>query len=262
MDLEDSIRHSEILNRFLVKFPSYPKRFSSLREDTLTYIRQWKTSKEEHYNETLHTYDTQSPQKVYIENTPLGYATPPLYQQSLQTIASHPGFSHTNASDVKIQVDHSRSQPRGQMDTSTIIFSWSIDDKQELQKVFIHELGHFLDINYLVSGLLSSDKSTKFYNISWKTVREKKAGSSHLDFISWYASTNKYEDFAESFTFYIFHNAEFQKRASSNAALYQKYIFIEEHLFSGEYFSDTSYEKKAIEKVIWDTTKIPIHNPW
>ena len=29
------------------------------------------------------------------------------------------------------------------------------------------------------------------------------------DFVSWYAMTNKYEDFAESFTYYILHNKDF-----------------------------------------------------
>jgi hypothetical protein len=48
--------------------------------------------------------------------------------------------------------------------------------------------------------------------------------------------TNKYEDFAESFEFFILHNKDFLKKAQNSSKLMKKYEFFEEHIFvSGEF---------------------------
>lgn len=69
----------------------------------------------------------------------------------------------------------------------------------------------------------------------------KKKGAKLADFVSGYALSNKYEDFAESFAFYVFHNAEFQKRAKSNAQVAKKYDFFSKKVFSSGDFSGTDF---------------------
>lgn len=103
------------------------------------------------------------------------------------------------------------------------------------------------------------DISDKFYAISWDRFDLKKKGAKTEDFVSGYALSNGYEDFAESFTFYVFHNEEFIRRAKMNAALKEKYIFIHNYVFEDSSFAKTSFEKETIKKYNWDTTKIGVN---
>ena len=77
-------------------------------------------------------------------------------------------------------------------------------------------------------------------------------------FVSGYAATNKYEDFAESLTFYIFHNDEFLDRAMKNDSLRNKYLFISNFVFENGEFLDTNFGIGKIPSYLWDTTKLPI----
>lgn len=56
---------------------------------------------------------------------------------------------------------------------------------------------------------------------------------------------------------YIFHNTEFQKRASENEYLKQKYTFLKTQIF-GDAFLGSAYEKETIPKKIWDVTRVTI----
>lgn len=76
-------------------------------------------------------------------------------------------------------------------------------------------------------------------------------------FVSGYAATNQYEDFAETFAMYVFHNAALEKRAADSEPLQRKYDFLRESVF-GEYFRGTEYEKSPIPSTLWDVTKIVI----
>jgi hypothetical protein len=46
--------------------------------------------------------------------------------------------------------------------------------------------------------------------------------------------TNKYEDFAESFTYYILHNDDFLEKSRQSALLRAKYDFFSKYLFRDE----------------------------
>lgn len=70
--------------------------------------------------------------------------------------------------------------------------------------------------------------------------------------------TNKYEDFAESYTFYVFHNESFAARAATDSILARKYAFFESKVFDKSEFVGTSFESVPLEKYLWDTTKPPI----
>lgn len=76
-------------------------------------------------------------------------------------------------------------------------------------------------------------------------------------FVSGYAATNQYEDFAESFTMYVFHNAAFRARASKQESLQKKYDFLHQKVF-GDYFQNSAYEISPIPTKIWDVTKVAV----
>lgn len=78
------------------------------------------------------------------------------------------------------------------------------------------------------------------------------------DFLSGYALTNKYEDFAESFTFYVFHNDEFKARAIKNLMIARKYNFFKKYVFINSEFANTNFEYGKIAFYNWDSTKINI----
>jgi hypothetical protein len=87
----------------------------------------------------------------------------------------------------------------------------------------------------------------------------KKKSSKLADFVSGYALTNKYEDFAESFTFYVFHNEEFKRRAKENLFIARKYNFFSKYVFFNTEFENTSFENTTIKAYNWDATKISIN---
>lgn len=139
--------------------------------------------------------------------------------------------------------------------TIKLFWVWGISE-EELLSVFIHELWHYFDINYLEKKVLF-DLSDNFYDISWKTPTILKDWSYKTDFVSWYAMTNKYEDFAETFTYYVLFNDDFRQKMSYNPVLQKKYDFFSRYIFRNDEFKKTNfrnYEKK--EDYYWDITKI------
>jgi hypothetical protein len=71
-----------------------------------------------------------------------------------------------------------------------------------------------------------ADPSALFYSISWTEPTVLRSGMTSTSFASGYAATNQYEDFAEAFTLYVFHNTAFAERAKKNPVLQQKYDFM------------------------------------
>jgi hypothetical protein len=53
--------------------------------------------------------------------------------------------------------------------------------------------------------------------------------------------TNKYEDFAESFTYYILHNDDFLKKTKQSDILLKKYNFFDKNLFIYNEFKNTDF---------------------
>lgn len=127
---------------------------------------------------------------------------------------------------------------------------------QELSSVLIHEIGHLVDSSLLIGkdfAIVSSfldfdtrlpkdDPSVVFYKLSWISESEKKEEVGELDFVSIYAASDPFEDFAETYTYYRLHGREFRILASSNEVLNEKYLFMKNYLFSGEEFGDLNKE--------------------
>lgn len=160
---------------------------------------------------------------------------------------------------IAITIDKTRKDPRWQVTGNKLIISWYMENNlSEAVKVFVHELWHIVDLHFL-SMVWDYDPSENFYNISWLSYNVKKKNAKLTDFVSWYALTNKYEDFAESFSFYVFHNEEFKRRALSNIVISRKYNFFKKYLFIDSEFQNTSFESSKIASYNWDSTKIAIN---
>ena len=159
---------------------------------------------------------------------------------------------------LSILIDANQVEPRGKMQGRSITLSATVLRDGEFLKLLVHELGHYTDIYDLVAVWDQADPSESFYTISWQDKTTKKSNETLANFVSGYAATNRYEDFAESFVFYIFHNREFSDRAMKNEALRQKYLFFSEHVFHQGEFIDTDFRITKIPNYLWDTTKIPI----
>lgn len=126
----------------------------------------------------------------------------------------------------------------------------------EMTAVWIHEFAHFIDLYYFQKKVFT-DISDFFYNISWDWVHVIKSGQKWTDFVSGYAMTNKYEDFAETFTYYILHNKDFLEKTKSSTILKKKYDFFGKYLFRYREFNDTNFSTST--KVLGyyrDITKI------
>lgn len=134
------------------------------------------------------------------------------------------------------------------------IFWLYFQEKKEALAVSIHEFWHFVDL-YILKKWVFKDLSYDFYDISWEDRNILKKNSKKEDFVSGYSMTNMYEDFAESFTFYVLHNKEFEIRAKFSEKLQKKYDFFKKNVFLSEEFITDEFSFPILEKNIWDTTK-------
>jgi hypothetical protein len=126
----------------------------------------------------------------------------------------------------------------------------------EFLAVGVHEFSHFYDLYVLVrkNGI---DISDYFYDIAWEDTRIIKASLNQRDFVSGYAMTNKYEDFAESYTYYVFHNSDFFKRSRESNILMQKYDFFSKYIFpNNEFLDGLLYSASEPKNYYRDVTKI------
>lgn len=127
---------------------------------------------------------------------------------------------------------------------------------KEFLGVFIHEFGHYIDLYYFQRNILW-DTSDYFYDISWDSTNVKKSNQNLNDFVSGYALSNKYEDFAESFTFYVLFNEDFLNKTTNSPLLYKKYMFFRQYVFNSWEFSKTDFfDGKKMLDYNRDTTKI------
>jgi hypothetical protein len=90
--------------------------------------------------------------------------------------------------------------------------------------------------------------------LSWRDEETQKYLAERKDFVSGYAMTDPFEDFAESFNFYVLHGADFRAIANESTVLAKKYDFLKDKVFSGLEFESGRNTKD--EKRVWDTTLV------
>lgn len=129
----------------------------------------------------------------------------------------------------------------------------------EMLSVFVHEFWHYVDLYYLLKQVGGDDTSKYFYSVSWENPKILKEGMKKDDFVSGYAMTNQYEDFAESFTYYVFQNDEFKNKSLNSPILFNKYTFFSEYIFQNNEFKNTNFSLDRVRDYYWDVTKIHIN---
>jgi hypothetical protein len=164
-------------------------------------------------------------------------------------------------------LDYDPSAHRGLGGKGIIILRAVNMDKQEFAGVLIHEIGHTADLGALQSTtqkeistfkdgtnpVYADDPSVQFYQITWNSEAEMKRGMTNMDFVSGYAMTDPFEDFAESYVYYVLHNKDFLALGATNESLMQKYLFMKDVVFSGEVF-ETGDDQVAANRRPWDIT--------
>lgn len=160
-------------------------------------------------------------------------------------------------SDLSIELNKDKYDVRWKMKNRSIKLFWiKLMNYSEYTAVAIHELSHFIDI-YILKKWLFNDVSNYFYVYSWNSTKIIKPWQSIEDFVSGYAMTNKYEDFSESFTYFMLHNADFLEKTKNSKVLKWKYDFFNKYLFKNKGFSLTDFSvDNKIELYYRDITKI------
>lgn len=185
-----------------------------------------------------------------------------------QVLKALPRFCRDHLENFYVNYDP-KAANRGLGGADTIIVIGTVPDN-EFRALVTHECGHVTDIGGIrgssasgVSGFLdgntpvfNDDPSVAFYRISWVNSFVNHPGSKDSDFVSGYAETDPFEDFAESFAFYALQKKEFQRLAKTNPVLKAKYDFMDRVVFNGNpEFASSSYKRGG--RVPWDVTKLP-----
>lgn len=178
--------------------------------------------------------------------------------------------SHT-AALKKLEVRNQQNASRGLANSKMIILNTdSISSSDELQAVFTHEMGHVVDLGMLKPNgrtksafwtegtqVFVGDPSIDFYTLSWTDYNSRKQVAKRGDFISGYAMSSPYEDFAESYVFYRLHGEKFRSIAAESEILQAKYNFIKNRVFKGqEYQKEKHVAANFLHNVIWDATLV------
>ena len=187
-------------------------------------------------------------------------------QNQIETMLENMPEAH--AQSVKnIILDYNPEAHRGLGGNSIIILRAVDMGTEEMIGVLIHELGHNVDYAYLsaensqrASAFLDgktpvyeSDPSLDFYRISWLSTEKRKSAASNMDFVSGYAMTDPFEDFAETYVYYVLHNKDFKKLATTSEVLMAKYRFMKHRVFGGIEF-DTGDGLVKENQRPWDIT--------
>lgn len=161
----------------------------------------------------------------------------------------------------KVTIDHKVRTPRGLKDRDTIALNYAqIDSDEEFVAVFLHEIGHVVDLDVMVgesdensefvyldgSPIPMDDPSINYYDISWLNTYTPRTAI--MECVSEYAATNPFEDFSEGYIFYLLHGSSFKKQTDESKDLEQKYSFIRHEAFEGQEFSfgDLFYDNEEI----------------
>lgn len=144
----------------------------------------------------------------------------------------------------------------------------TIETSQELAAIFVHEMGHVVDLGYLKGSkrtgksnfldgeipIYNDDRSLGFYKISWENTTKRKTNSMSSDFVSGYSMSDPFEDFAEHYIFYRLHGEKFRNMMQKSDKLKQKYVFLQYNIFEGKEFQKRKPLVLALDTSIWDTT--------
>ncbi len=165
-------------------------------------------------------------------------------------------------------LDYNPKAYRGLGGKSIIILRAVNMDSEEFFGVMIHEIGHNVDLGYLAEtdkkkksefndgkkSVYEGDLSLDFYRISWENDKKRKKTASNPDFVSGYAMTDPFEDFAETYIYYVLHNKDFKSKTQTSDKLLEKYQFMKNKIFDGKEFDTGEYLTGKLNNRPWDIT--------
>lgn len=229
--------------------------------------------------ETTHEAPTPAP-----DQTPILTATLiPAEEESLLPAVSHDDITvhHQELADAVLRalpfhcrtylrnfyVQYQNATSRGLGGTSTIILDGSVPD-DEFVALLIHECGHVTSGNMKGTSdagatafrdgkelFYANSPAAQFFAISWQTTNIRTRGTSTRDYVSGYARSDAFEDFAETFAMYILHRPALRERAKTNTAIAQKLAWMETYLPLPENtFGISQYTWDGT--VPWDVTRL------
>ncbi len=174
----------------------------------------------------------------------------------------HPGCRNTLKN---FYVRYDNPDQRGLGGGNTIIVTGNVPDA-EFRALLVHECAHLIDLTAIqgtrAAGptsfqdgsqmMYADDPSVSFYAISWIDHDTKNRGAKDADFVSGYASWDMFEDFSETYTYYMLQRDAFIERAKTNPALAMKLAWMQQNLPSEPLGIGTAWNKT----IPWDTTKL------
>lgn len=169
-------------------------------------------------------------------------------------------YVYSKLSKINVEFYKEIFDVRGKMKNMTIKLYWILAmQKEEFISVSIHEFAHYVDL-YFLDMKVFKDLSNYFYDISWQETKVLKPWQKQIDFVSGYAMTNKYEDFAESFTYYVLHNKDFLEKSNNSNLLKSKYNFFRKLVFRNNEFENINFSNDdEVKNYYRDITKININ---
>lgn len=191
-----------------------------------------------------------------------------------QTLAKLPAAHRKELKELTLF--YTKDGRRGLGGSGSIVLRCLNVTDAELVSVLVHEIGHLVDGGHLggsytdgvenFSGfydfddpVAANDPSAYFYSIAWTNESVQKAEVSEIDFVSMYAMSDPFEDFAETYTYFRLHGGEFRKLMQSSVELQKKYEFMKHYVFYGQEFGDANEDREDID--IWergyDATIVP-----
>jgi len=165
-------------------------------------------------------------------------------------------------------LDYNPNAHRGLGGKSLIILRGINMGNQELSSVLIHEIGHSVDLGVLSeedqskasefkdgkSQVYEGDLSLEFYRLCWGNEMTRKKTVGNFDFVSGYAMSDPFEDFAETYVYYVLHNQDFKSKTQTSDILFQKYEFMKNKIFNGKEFATGEYKPEDLNRRPWDVT--------
>lgn len=159
---------------------------------------------------------------------------------------------------------------RGLGGGDTVILRCQNVTDEELVGVLVHEMGHIHDTGVMSGSFWAAksefmdgskpvyedDPSLGFYRLSWQNEKKMNLTAKKEDFVSGYAMTDSFEDFSESYAYYILHGKEFRQLAQENAVLKKKYDFLKDIVFDGKEY-DNGEELEDVNERHYDVTVLP-----
>lgn len=168
-----------------------------------------------------------------------------------------------------LTLNFSNEGRRGLGGGSTIILRCSNVTDEELTGVLVHEMGHITDTGVLQGNygtgesefkdgnnpIYNDDPSLDFYRLSFLDEKTLRPNANMFDFVSGYAMTDPFEDFAETYNYYILHGDEFRALTTKNDILLNKYNFLKTRIFNGkEFFNGDDSRQVNYADRDYDTT--------